>query len=291
VVGAGPAGLACAHRLALHGHEVEVFDAKAKGGGLNEYGIAAYKTVDDFAAREMDWLLGIGGIELITGRRLGDDLSLAYLQGRHDAVVLAMGLGGVNALGLEGGGDAVEDAVDFIARVRQDDHASIPVGRSVVVIGGGMTAIDAAVQAKLLGAETVTIAYRRGKAEMGASRFEQDLATSKGVAIRENLQPKALADGTITLEYTKADDGNLTGTGETVALPADQVLVAIGQTLDLPLDLTLDGRKIKVDEHGSTSLIGVWAAGDCTPGEDLTVVAVAEGRDAAEAVHQYLQED
>lgn len=294
VVGAGPAGLACAHRLALHGHEVEIFDARPKGGGLNEYGIAAYKTVDDFAAREVDWLLAIGGIELITGRRFGEDLSLDDLQGRHDAVVLAMGLAGVNALGLEGEGaaegPAVEDAVDFIARVRQDDLAGITVGRNVVVIGGGMTAIDAAVQAKLLGAEVVTIAYRRGRADMGASRMEQDLATSRGVAIREHLQPRAITDGAVTLEYTATHDGKLSGTGETLSLPADQVLVAIGQALEMPLDLTLDGRKIAVDDQGRTSVNGVWAAGDCTPGEDLTVVAVAEGRDVAEAIHTSLTE-
>ena len=173
VVGAGPAGLAAAHRLALHGHEVEIYDARPKAGGLNEYGIAAYKTVDDFAAKEVDWLLGIGGIELKTSRRLGADLTLGYVQGRHDAVVLAMGLSGVNAL-RSGGEDlaGVENAVDFIASVRQEDRVTIPVGRNVVVIGGGMTAIDAAVQAKLLGAETVTIAYRRSRENMPASRFE-----------------------------------------------------------------------------------------------------------------------
>jgi glutamate synthase (NADPH/NADH) small chain len=295
-VGAGPAGLAAAHRLALHGHEVEVYDARPKGGGLNEYGIAAYKTVDDFAAKEVDWLLGIGGIDLKTGRKLGSDLSLDYLKGRHDAVVLAMGLGGVNALRSEGEDLAgVEDAVEFIAHVRQDDRASIPVGRNVVVIGGGMTAIDAAVQSKLLGAETVTIAYRRSKGAMPASRYEQDLATAKGVAIREHLQPLRIdGDGavtSITLAYTRMHEGALETTGETLTLAADQVLKAIGQTLDCPLDLGIDGCKIAVDAEGRTSLSGVWAAGDCAEGgDDLTVTAVAEGRDVAENIHAFLTE-
>jgi len=296
VVGAGPAGLAAAHRLAMHGHEVEIYDARTKGGGLNEYGIAAYKTVDDFAAKEMDWLLGIGGIALKTNQRLGDGLTLDYLQGRHDAVLLAVGLDSVNALGCKGDDlDGVEDAVDFIERVRQDDRAGIPVGRHVVVIGGGMTAIDAAVQAKLLGAEIVTIAYRRSRAAMGASKFEQDLATARGVVIREHLQPLQI-DGskaveTITLSYTRAAGDSLEITGETVTIDADQVLKAIGQTLDCPLDLKLEGRKIVVDAEGKTSATGLWAAGDCaTGGDDLTVTAVAEGRDAALSIHRFLTE-
>lgn len=291
VVGAGPAGLACAHRLAMHGHDVAVYDARPKGGGLNEYGIAAYKTVDDFAAREVDWLLGIGGIALVTGRRLGETLALEELQGRYDALVLAMGLGAVNALGLPGEEQpGVVDAVDFIAQVRQEDPGDIPVGRNVVVIGGGMTAIDAAIQAKLLGAETVTIAYRRGRDAMGASRYEQDLAASKGVTIREHLAPRRITPDGIELEYMSGSNGTLAGTGETVTLPADQVMKAIGQVLDMPVDLTKDGRKIAVDGEGRTSIPGIWAAGDCTPGEDLTVVAVAEGRDVAEAIHSTLTE-
>ena len=290
VVGAGPAGLAAAHRLAMLGHEVEIYDARPKGGGLNEYGIAYYKTVDGFAQAEMDWLLGIGGIALKTGQKLGAGLELSQLQGRHDAVVLAMGLAGVNALDCPGAGlDSVMDAVAFIEHVRQDPLAEVGVGRNVVVIGGGMTAIDAAVQAKLLGAETVTLAYRRSKAEMAASTFEQDLAASKGVVLRTNLAPVSIAAGAITLGYTQSGPDGLKMTGETLPLPADQVLVAIGQALDDPLGLAREGRKIAVDAEGRTSQDGVWAAGDCASGgDDLTVTAVAEGRDVAEAIHRAL---
>ncbi|CAH0444406.1 NAD-dependent dihydropyrimidine dehydrogenase subunit PreT [Ralstonia syzygii subsp. syzygii] len=171
VVGAGPAGLACAHRLALAGHRVTLFDARAKAGGLNEYGIAAYKTVDDFAQREVAWLLSGGGIELTTGVALGRDVSLDALRKQHDAVFLAIGLAGVRALALAGEDLAgVMDAVDFIAQVRQTYALqNVPVGRRVVVIGGGNTAVDAAVQSRKLGAVSVTMVYRRGVESMSAT--------------------------------------------------------------------------------------------------------------------------
>ncbi|VCU58469.1 Pyridine nucleotide-disulphide oxidoreductase associated with reductive pyrimidine catabolism [Tritonibacter mobilis] len=296
VVGAGPAGLAAAHRLAMHGHEVTVYEAKAKAGGLNEFGIAAYKSTNDFAAREVEWLLQIGGITIEYGRGLGMGLTLEALQSDFDAVFLSVGLQGVNALCAEGEDkDGVRDAVDFIAELRQaEDLTALPVGRNVVVIGGGMTAVDAAVQSKLLGAENVTIAYRRGRDAMGASRFEQDLAASKGVKLMFNVMPKAIhGNGSaveIELEYTDVVDGRVTGTGETVRLAADQVMKAIGQTLEgQPEALALEGRKIKVSETGRTSVSGVWAGGDCASGgDDLTVTAVAEGRDAAEDIHASL---
>jgi len=295
VVGAGPAGLACAHRLAMLGHDVAIYDAEAKAGGLNEFGIAAYKSTNDFAAREVDWLLGIGGIEIKPGMRLGSELALDTLKDGYDAVFLGVGLGGVNALRCEGEDKAgVRDAVDFIKDLRQaSDLAALPVGRDVVVIGGGMTAVDAAVQSKLLGAQNVTIAYRRGREAMGASDYEQDLAASKGVRLMFNAQPVAIhGNGSvreIELEYTADDGTGLKGTGETLRLAADQVFKAIGQTLQTDEGLLLDGRKIAVTGAGRTSLAGVWAGGDCASGgDDLTVTAVAEGRDAAMDVHSVL---
>ncbi|WP_336098202.1 NAD(P)-dependent oxidoreductase [Roseovarius sp. CH_XMU1461] len=292
VVGAGPAGLACAHRLALHGHDVTLYDARPKPGGLNEYGIAAYKSTDNFAAREVDWLLQIGGITLETGQRLGDGLSLDSLRDSFDAVFLGIGLGGVNALGLEGEDrDGLRDAVDFIAELRQSsDLTGLPIGRDVVVIGGGMTAVDAAVQAKLLGALNVTLVYRRGRDRMNASRYEQDLAASKGVRIVTNAQPVAIhGNGAVReIEFAYTDDA-LTPTGDTLRLPADQVFKAIGQTLTGDGLPTLEGRKIAVTGPGRTSVKGVWAGGDCASGgDDLTVTAVAEGRDAAEDIHAAL---
>ncbi|WP_194097613.1 NAD(P)-dependent oxidoreductase [Marivivens aquimaris] len=289
VVGAGPAGLACAHRLAMKGHSVTIYDAKPKPGGLNEYGIAAYKTPHDFAAKEADWLMQIGGIDLRTGIAIGSDITLDELRGDFDAVFLGIGLGGVNAL-RTGGEELATDAVEFIADLRQSsDLSALPVGRNVVVIGGGMTAVDAAVQSKHLGAENVTIAYRRGRDAMPASRYEQDLAAANGVKLMFNVMPSSLAEGEITLEYTSVTDGKLSGTGETVTIPADQVLKAIGQTLTTDSGVAVEGGKIAVTGAGRTSIDGVWAGGDCTNlGEDLTVWGVAEGRDAAEDIHTTL---
>lgn len=296
VVGAGPAGLAAAHRLAMLGHDVQVYDAREKPGGLNEFGIAAYKSTDDFAQREVDWLLQIGGITMQYGQKLGAQISLDELTEQFDAVFLSIGLAGVNALRAEGEDlKGVRDAVDFIAELRQaDDLTTLPVGRNVVVIGGGMTAVDAAVQSKLLGAENVTIAYRRSREEMGASRFEQDLAASKGVKLMFNVMPVAIhgeeAVSEIELEYTEVSGGKVTGTGERFRLVADQVFKAIGQTLQgQPDAIALEGGKIKVDANGRTAVAGVWAGGDCASGgEDLTVTAVAEGRDAAMDIHSSL---
>ncbi|MBD9373326.1 NAD(P)-dependent oxidoreductase [Rhizobium sp. ARZ01] len=298
VIGAGPAGLACAHRLAMNGHDVVIFDARVKSGGLNEYGIATYKATDDIAQREVDYVLAIGGIEVRNGQMLGRDFTLGELTDNFDAVFLGMGLAGVNALKAEGEQLAgVEDAVDFIAALRQvENKADIAIGRRVVVIGGGMTAIDAGVQAKLLGAEEVTICYRRGKEQMNASEFEQDLATSKGVMIRHWLQPKKVIgkDGHVAgieVEYTEMRDGKLVGTGESGILAADQIFKAIGQTFD-PIgvsNLQLDGGRIAVDAEGRTSVARVWAGGDCVKaGEDLTVTSVAQGRDAADSINRML---
>lgn len=301
VIGAGPAGLACAHTLALAGHAVTVFDAREKPGGLNEYGIAAYKTVDDFAQREVEWLLSIGGIVIEQGKQLARDITLDALREAFDAVFIGVGLGGTQALRIEGEAlEGVRDAVDFIARLREArDLATLPVGRRVVVIGGGNTAIDAAVQSRKLGAEHVTLAYRRGGAQMSATWAEQEFARTQGVTIVEWMKPLRIV-GTgrveaVEFERTALDaNGALQGTGEIERIEADMVLKAIGQKL-LPagfeaLQLTEGGTRIAVDADGATSLEGVWAGGDCAghAATDLTVQAVQDGKLAARAIDRYL---
>ena len=299
VIGAGPAGLACAHRLAMHGHKVTILDKNNKAGGLNEYGIAAYKSVDNFAQKEIDWLLEIGGIEIKSNCVLNENIFIDELKAEYNAVFLGVGLVGVNELSVPGNDkNNVLDAVKFIENLRQkEDKASIPIGRKIVVIGGGMTAVDAAVQSKLLGADDVSIVYRRERAKMGASKFEQDLATSKGVRIIENASPVEIsgneAASSIKFAYTKSTNGVLEIQSEEFELEVDQVFKAIGQNIDSSLhDLKLENGKIVIDEEGRTSIKGLWAGGDCAlGGEDLTVTAVAQGRDAAESINNSLMAD
>ena len=296
VVGAGPAGIAAAHRLARHGHDVVVFEGREKPGGLNEYGIAAYKLADDFAQREMAWLLAIGGIEVRYGQELGREVTLQALRHDFDAVFLGMGQAGVRALGIEGEALAgVRDAVEFIAELRQSDRARLPIGRRVVVIGGGNTAIDAASQSRRLGAEVVTIVYRRGPEQMSATHHEQEWAQTNNVAFRHWAAPLRLLGeaGQVTaVEFarTRPDAaGRAVPAGGTFVLETDMVLKAVGQVF-LPGSLTLavDGGRIAVDAERRTALPGVWAGGDCIAGVDLTVAAVEDGKRAAESMHRAL---
>jgi len=303
VVGGGPAGLSCAHRLATLGHNVVVLNKDSKPGGLNEYGIAAYKTVDNFAQQEVDYILSIGGIEVRNDVALGTDFTLAGLRDEYDAVFLGIGLGSANSLGIDNEElPGVENAIDYIADLRQaEDKSRLPVGENVVVIGGGMTAIDIAVQSKRLGAGRVDMVYRRGPEQMGASEFEQDLAQTSGVTIHHWAAPVGLIgdDGVTAIELEKTElskDGKLKATGETFVLDADVVFKAIGQKLDddklvKELDgLALQRGKIVVDESHATSLDNVWAGGDCVVGgDDLTVSAVQHGKVAAIAIDQQLR--
>lgn len=300
IVGAGPAGLSCAHRLAMLGHSVTVFETRDKPGGLNEYGLAAYKMLEESAAREVAFILDIGGISVATGQTLGTDFRLDELRTKYDAVFIGAGHNTVNKLGIENEVvDGAHDAVDYIERLRQQNLSTLPVGRNVVVIGGGNTAIDIAVQIKKLGAENVTLVYRRGPEQMGATDYEQQLAQTSGVLIRTNAQPLRFhtLDNQLTgveFEYTQVgNDGQFNGTGESFILAADQVFKAIGQSLDAtPLrggDMPdLRGDRIVVDAGQRTSLPNVWAGGDCTPGTDLTVTAVQDGKLAAISINEYL---
>lgn len=297
VVGAGPAGLSCAHELAKFGFNVTVFESKSKAGGLNEYGIAPYKMVDDFAQKEVDFILGIGGIEIEHNKHLGKDIKLNDLKSKFDAVFLGIGLGGNNPLGLENEDlSGVMDATKYIEQVRQaKDLKKLPIGQHVIVIGGGNTAIDVAVQAKSLGAEFVTLVYRRGTEHMGATWHEQEIAQTHGVLIKTWAKPAAIRGDKkgvkeMDFEYTEMKNGKLVGTGKTFTLKADQVFKAIGQVLvqEEGLPEIRDG-KIKVNESLETSIPGIYAGGDCIKlGEDLTVTSVQQGKLAARSIHKKL---
>ena len=307
VVGAGPAGLACAHRLALHGHEVVIFEARDKSGGLNEYGIAKYKLVDDFAQREVDFVLQVGGIEVRHGQRLGDNLSLSELHAQFDSVFLGLGLAASRQLGLpHEDAPGLLAATDYIRELRQsDDLTQLPLAERCIVLGAGNTAIDMAVQMARLGAREVNLVYRRGLEDMGATAHEQDIAKANQVRLMTWAQPQdVLLDNTgkvrgMRFARTRLEDGRLVTTGETFELAADAVFKAIGQTFDDatlsdPLAQTLIrvGDRIEVDEQLRTSVPGIYAGGDCTSlGQDLTVQAVQHGKLAAEAMHAQLMLD
>ena len=305
IVGAGPAGLSCAHKLAQEGHDITIFESRSKAGGLNEYGIAAYKVPNDFAQEEVDYILSIGGITIKHGQELGKNITLEQLRKDYDAVFLGLGLAGVNALGIQGEDIAgVENAVEYIEKLRTaPDKSKLPVGKRVVVIGGGNTAIDMAIQIKRLGAEDVTLVYRRGPDNMTATDWECELAQTNDVRIMHWSIPRDLMvdNGQLTgivFEYAQLNDkGQLMGTGDKYALPADQVFKAIGQVFvpsplkdngkDL-LQLSAKGR-IAINDDGQTSLANVWAGGDCTEGQDLTVAAVQGGKTAALAIDRFLK--
>ena len=286
VVGGGPAGLSCAHRLAVLGHEVVIFNRDEKPGGLNEYGIAAYKTVDDFAQIEVDYILGIGGIEVRHSCALGEDVQLPELVDEFDAVFLGIGLGQPNNLGIEGEDKSgVINAIDYIAELRQaEDKSRMPIGKTVVVIGGGMTAIDIAVQSRHLGARQVHMVYRRGPEKMSASVFEQALAQTSGVTIHHRAPPtRIIGDDHVKGVEFETDDGKF-------VLYADMVFKAIGQQMEGIGDIEMENGRIVVDDGHRTSLAHVWAGGDCVVGgDDLTVSAVQHGKLAAIDIDRQLR--
>ena len=304
VVGAGPAGLACAHRLALLGHEVVIFEANDKAGGLNEYGIAKYKLVDDFAQREVDFVLQIGGIEMRHGQRLGSNLSLSELHLQFDSVFLGIGLAASRQLGLpDEDAPGLLAATDYIRELRQsDDLTQLPLAERCIVLGAGNTAIDMAVQMARLGAREVNLVYRRGLEDMGATGHEQDIAKANQVRLMTWAQPQELLldeQGRVRgmrFARTRLEGGRPVSTGESFDLAADAVFKAIGQTFDesalsdpLAHALKRAGDRIEVDEQLRTSVPGVYAGGDCTSlGQDLTVRAVQHGKLAAEAIHAQL---
>jgi glutamate synthase (NADPH/NADH) small chain len=305
IVGAGPAGLSCAHRLAMLGNDVVIYEAREKSGGLNEYGIAKYKLTGDFAQKEVEFLLEIGGIEVQHGRTLGANLNLQDLHAQYDAVFLGLGLNASRQLGLTGeDAPGLLAAVDYIADLRQaSDLAALPVPKRAIVIGAGNTAIDMAVQIKRLGAEDVTLVYRRGFESMTATHHEQDIAKENQVRMKTWAAPlEVLLDDAgrvrgMRFEETRLENGKLIGTGAFIEIAADAVFKAIGQSMDpsgisgeMASHLTRSGDKIQVDDHFRTSLPGIYAGGDCVaPGQDLTVQAVQHGKLAAMAIHNDIQ--
>ncbi len=302
VVGAGPAGLSCAHRLAMLGNDVEIFEAQEKPGGLNEYGIAKYKLTDNFAQEEVDFILGIGGITVHTNTALGRDVTLAELKMRFDAVFLGIGLQDVHSLMLFGETHTqIFNAVDFIRDLRQAveiDELHVPKD-SAVVIGAGNTAIDMACQLKRLGTEDVTLVYRRGEEHMSATQHEQQIAKNHQVQIKTWSRPEKInLDETgqlksLTFRKTFLEDGELKDGEGSFEIQCSAVYKAVGQKFTYPesenLIPTVSNGKLATFGQQVTSIENVFAGGDCTGiGQDLTVEAVQQGKLAALAIHEKL---
>jgi len=304
VVGAGPAGLACAHALSLQGVDVTVFEKEEKGGGLMTYGVAAYKVTPESCKEEVDYITSIGGIDIQYKKELGKDITLAELQKKYDAVFLGIGVGIARELSIPGEElEGVEDAISFIYNLRTNDYAKISVGDKVAVIGMGMTAIDAATQSKRLGAKEVTMIYRRTENEKPCTDVELDLAKLDGCSfiwlaapkeiIGENGKAKKLVCTKMKLGEPDASGRRApVDTGETFTIEVDMVIKAAGQIpfeeLVAKADIKNNSGKISINKSAETNLRGVFAGGDAVNGGKEVVDAVQAGKDAAKGILTYL---
>ncbi len=305
VIGAGPAGLSCAHVLSREGIDVTIFEKESKGGGLMTYGIAAYKVTPEFCEEEVNYILSIGGISIQYNKELGKDITLAGLQKEYDAVYLAFGVGLARQLDIPGEQlDGVVDALQFIYTIRSKGYPAVPVGDKVVVIGMGMTAIDAATQAKRLGAKEVTLVYRRTQEEMPCTEVELNIAKLDGCRVLWLAAPKEVkgANGKVTqlvCSIMQLGEPDASGrrapvdTGETFTLDVDMVIKAAGQ---MPFEDLVSGSKlanskgkVSIDKSTATNVKGVFAGGDCVNGGKEVVDAVQAGKDGAAAILKYLK--
>lgn len=306
IIGAGPAGLSCAHVLSREGIDVTVLEKESKGGGLMTYGIAAYKVTPEFCQDEVDFITSLGGITIEYNKEIGKNISLAELKVQYDAVFLGIGVGLARKLEIPGEEmEGVVDAIEFIYNLRSKTFNQIPVGDKVAVIGLGMTAIDAATQAKRLGAKEVTIVYRRTQDEMPCTQVELDIAMLDGCIIKWLAAPKEIIglDNKITqlicseMELGVADASGRKSpvdTGKTFSLEVDMIIKAAGQTPFKELvdqnDLQNTSGKIVVKDN-ATNIEGIFAGGDCVNGGKEVVDAVQAGKDGAVAILAYLKLD
>ena len=304
VVGAGPAGLSCAHVLSREGIDVTVFEKESKGGGLMTYGIAAYKVTPSFCEDEVDFIISLGGINIKYDHALGKDVTLEKLQKNYDAVYLGIGVGLANRLNIPGEDlEGVEDAISFIYDIRAKGFPNIPVGNKVAVIGMGMTAIDAATQAKRLGADEVTMVYRRTEAEKNCTQAELDIAMLDGCKIQCLASPKEIVgeDGKVksmVCDVMKLGAPDYSGKpatepkGEIITIDCDMVIKATGQSpfIDLLKENEIENNKGKIilKENSSTSIAGIFAGGDAVNGGKEVVDAVQAGKDGAKAIIEFL---
>ncbi len=305
IVGAGPAGLTCAHELRRRGHRVVVYEAKKTVGGLNTLGIAAYKQDTTFATKEARRVTSIG-MKMKLGKPVTAKL-LSKLLEEYDAVFLGVGLGKTAALNIPGENlKNVWESLDFIAQTHTKPYSKCAIGETVIVIGGGNTAIDAARAALRLGATSVTMAYRRDMDSMPAFTHEVDDAVAEGINIEWNAMPLKMVgkSGRVTgvnFVRTKLDGKGRKAKlkavrGSEFTIEADMVIKALGQEplLDLleaipKLKLSPNGRIVIDPKTSATSVSKLFAGGDAVFGAKEEVVnAVQSGKVAAAGIHAHL---
>lgn len=291
LIGAGPASLACAAELRRRGVAATVFDARSLPGGLNTYGIAEYKLPFGVALHEVELIVELG--VRIESNITVDAAKLAELEREYDAVFLGMGLGEIHRLGIPGEDKrGVMDALALIAEYKSGSLHSMP--KRVVVVGAGNTAIDAAIASVRLGAESVTMVYRRGAEQISAFSFEYDHARLEGVRFEWFVQPVAItgenAVAGVVLQRMEVAEGGSTAprANSEFTFAADAVVLAIGQathTAFLEGRMEMERGRVLIDRTtGQTSNPKYFAGGDCTNGGREVVDAVAEGKRAGVAM-------
>jgi dihydropyrimidine dehydrogenase (NAD+) subunit PreT len=296
IVGGGPAALAAAHQLRVHGHACTIYDAGGALGGLNTTGVAPYKMRADQSLVEVEWVMRIGGITVESGVQVGRDVSWDDLLRRHQAIVIAVGLGVDRTLDIPGKQLAgIHGAVEYIRALKlgRVDLAGV---RRAAVLGGGNTAVDAVRELRGLGVPEVSMIYRGSEMQMSGYVHEWKAAKVEGVRGAFHCQPVAYVGeaGQVRGVRCARMGEDRRPTGEEVTIDADVVLLAIGQArlgefaAALPGVQVADGRVV-VDEDGATGRPGVYAAGDCANGGKEVVNAVAEGKRAALAIDRMLR--
>ena len=300
IIGAGPAGIACACELRLLGFEVAVYEAKARPSGLTVHGVAPYKITNDEALDEMKYLEKQFGYKIIYNHPVQDIATLEKIEKKYDAVFISIGLGPTSRLNIPG--EDLENcfgAVEFVEQLRMNHH-KVKVPKSVVVLGGGNTAMDAASESARMGAEQVTLAYRRSKESMGAYDFEYDLAKSVGVKGLFNVSPLEISGNgkveSVKFIRTKENKDKLeTIPNSEFIISCDCVIKATGQSKQTELlksvqGLTLDTRgRIQVNpDTFQTTNPKYFAAGDAVSGGQEVVNAAADGKKAALAISELI---
>jgi len=284
VIGAGPAGLACADELNKAGCDVTVFDKSEKIGGLMETGIPSFKLDKTLLTRRQE-ILQEQGIKFQLGKEI-DEAELHKLNSRYDAIFLGTGAQTSRDLQLPGQNlEGVTDALSYLQQVNQDKNSNRMAGKHVLVIGGGDSAMDCARSAIRQSAAEVTIVYRGNEQAMRATPKEKQAAWEEGVRLRLEYAPtQVLGDGHVTgVHFDKVVSGQET-------INCDVVIFAVGQmnrpqTWMTQLDIKADQQGIIiVDDNGRTSNPKIYAGGDNTNGPDLVVTAIASGRVAAQGI-------